>query len=152
MAEAGPDQRQITPEELPNRVAAAGGHLLLEDLTPDELKAWRHAARTAQLRLLRAGTVRLSKWTSGNSLRISVSNPTAPPKTPRQTSSPKPTPKSQDHGDFVGREIRVSSKLPKVPHALIVEMQDGMARRDADRWRPHHSRAVACSDLASNPG
>lgn len=141
MAEAEPDHPQITPEEVLNRVAASGGHLLLEGLKPDELKAWRHAARTAQLRLLRAGTARLSKWTSGNSLRISVSDPTAPPKPPRQTSSPKPAPKSQDHGDFIGRGVRVPSKLPKVPHALVVEMQDGMARRDADRWRPYHSRA-----------
>jgi hypothetical protein len=35
MAEAEPDPPQITPEEVLNRVAAAGGHLLLDDLEPD---------------------------------------------------------------------------------------------------------------------
>jgi hypothetical protein len=36
---------------------------------------------------------------------------------------------------FPGRAVRVPSKLPADPHPLLVEMQEGMARREADRWR-----------------
>ncbi|MFI9455021.1 hypothetical protein [Amycolatopsis sp. NPDC052450] len=141
MADGGASEPpEITPEEVLDRVAAAGGHLVLPDLEPDELAAWRHAARTAQLRLLRAGTARLSKWTSGNTLRISVVDPSAPPKPISEVTSEPPAAESRDHSDFVGRSIRVPSKLPKVLHSLVVEMQDGMTRLEADRWRPYHSR------------
>ncbi len=90
----------VTPEEVLDRVAAAGGHLLLTDLDADELAAWRHAARVAQLRLWRTGSARLCKWTFGTSLRITA----------------------------------------VAPHPLVVEMREGMARRDADRWRPYGHR------------
>jgi hypothetical protein len=44
---------------------------------------------------------------------------------------------SDGREDFAGRTVRVPSKLPTDPHPLLVEMQEGMARRDADRWRPY---------------
>ena len=87
---------------------------MLDDLTVDELASWRHAAKVAQLRLWRA----LSKWTEGNSLRISVIDPTAPQKPKRETKLAEPAP--QDHGrdDFMGRTVRVPSKLPARPGSV----------------------------------
>ncbi|UJW35175.1 hypothetical protein L3Q67_16150 [Saccharothrix sp. AJ9571] len=141
MTEGETELPEITPEEVLKRVTEAGGHLVLNDLAPEELAAWRRAARTAQLRLWRVGSARLSKWTSEDTIRISLTDPTAPPKPSRQTSPATPEPDSRPKGDFVGRAIRVPSKLPKVPHPLVTEMQEGMKRREADRWRPYHSRA-----------
>jgi hypothetical protein len=141
MTEGETGRPEITPEEVLDRVAKAGGHLVLDNLDSEDLAAWRRAARTAQLRLLRAGSARLSKRTSDNTLRISLIDPTAPPKPRRQASPTVPASDSRHRDDLVGRTIRVPSKLPEDPHPLVAEMQEGMMRRDADRWRPHHSRA-----------
>ena len=134
----------VTPEEVLDRVAAAGGHLLLTDLDADELAAWRHAARVAQLRLWRTGSARLCKWTFGTSLRITVTDPSAPPKpsVAKDTTSQQRLDEdtSDRRPDFIGRTVRVPSKLSVAPHPLVVEMREGMARRDADRWRPYGHR------------
>jgi hypothetical protein len=117
---------------------------LLTDLDADELAAWRHAARVAQLRLWRTGSARLRKWTSGTSLRITVTDPSAPPKPSAAKDTAKQQRQDEDasdrHPDFIGRAVRVPLKVPVDPHPLVVEMRDGMARRGADRWRPYGHR------------
>ncbi|WP_158614822.1 hypothetical protein [Micromonospora sp. BL1] len=46
---------EVTPELVLKRVRAAHGRLKLEGLDEESLAAWRHAAKVAKLRLLRAG-------------------------------------------------------------------------------------------------
>jgi hypothetical protein len=145
VTERGSERQPVTPEEVLERVAAAGGHLVLNDLDVDELAEWRHAARVAQLRLWRTGSARLRRWTQGTTLGISVIDPSAPPKPPRtKGSATRKRPDVEVSGgrqDFTGRTVRVPSRLPVDPDPLVVEMKEGMERRDADRWRPYGQRA-----------
>ena len=141
MTERESGKPHTTPEKLLAQVAAAGGHLVLDDLAADDLAAWRHAAKVAQLRLWRAGSARLTKWTSGNALRISVIDPAAPPEAKHETKLAERVPESHHRDDFMGRAVRVPSKLPKDLHPVVRQMQQGMARRDAERCLPYHSRS-----------
>jgi hypothetical protein len=126
------------------RVASAGGHLRLTNLEVSELAAWRHAARAAQLRLWRTGSARLRRRTNGTTLWIPVTGPSASPKPTvakeaaerdRREGTPPTDAGILPAGPFGCRQSCLFSPIP-----LIVETREGMARRDADRWRPYGHR------------
>ncbi|MGI5180135.1 hypothetical protein ACQEVZ_27795 [Dactylosporangium sp. CA-152071] len=67
-----PDQPAITADLVLSRLRAAGGKLVISDVGAEEFAAWRHAVKVAQLRLLRAGRQRLTRWTAGGELRLQL--------------------------------------------------------------------------------
>ncbi|MGH3758435.1 hypothetical protein [Actinophytocola sp.] len=136
----------VTAEEVLERAAAAGGHLLLKGLSREELLAWRHAARVAQLRLWRVGTARLQKWTDGDSLRIVVTDPTAKPadcKVATTAANPVAEGKREPRApeDLLGRAVRVPAKLPAQPYPLVEALRKGLEARERDWWRAEWQRS-----------
>jgi hypothetical protein len=122
----------VTPELVLDRVRAAGGRLELTGLDEESLVAWRHAAKTAKLRLLRAGPHRLRTWSSpgGMSLflvevdRQGVETPAlAPPDQPTQAWVPPPRPRPRTQ-EFLGRIVPVPTV--RRPHRIVEDLTEAL--------------------------
>lgn len=129
----------ITPELVLEKVRSAGGSLSIE-ADAAVLADWRHAAKVAKLRLLRAGSQRLrslsapgkfSVWLvevddNGDEVR-QVANLYVPP--------PRPRPRTEE---FRGRMVPVPSTV-KTPHAIVDELIEALDRPDRliYQYRPY---------------
>jgi hypothetical protein len=129
---------EITAETVLERVRAAGGHLLLEDLDDEERAAWRRASRIVQLRLLRVGHERLRRNSGPGRLDLRLT------RTDREESeaahgyerwSPPP-PVVPRTAEFVGRTVPVPSRVSK-PHPLLAQLESALdwpQQSKQDRW------------------
>lgn len=126
---------EITPEEVIERVRAAGGRLSLEGVDEDELVAWRHASKVAYLRLLRVGHERLHRSSGLGSLhlylqRVDEQRPESDPEelaARMREWAPKPVlPRT---AEFLGRVVPVPSKVTN-PHPLVEQLVDGLHAPD----------------------
>ncbi|MEV2241070.1 hypothetical protein [Micromonospora sp. NPDC049891] len=124
---------EVTPELVLDRVRAAGGRLKLEGLDEESLIAWRHAAKVAKLRLLRAGPQRLRSWSSpgGMSLllvevdRQGVESPAlTPPDQPTRQWVPPPRPRPRTQ-EFLGRIVPVPSTVRR-PHPIVQDLTEAL--------------------------
>ncbi|WP_434742729.1 hypothetical protein [Micromonospora sp. SH-82] len=137
MSPAGPGREGppevVTAELVLDRVREAGGRLSLEALDEVTLAGWRHAAKVARLRLLRAGPQRLRTWSSpgGMSLllvevdRQGVESPVMPPpETPTRqwVAPPRPRPRTRE---FLGRVVPVPSTVRR-PHPIVEDLTEAL--------------------------
>ena len=126
---------EITPELVLERVRAAGGHLSLQDLDDEELAAWRRAAKTAQLRLLRAGHERLRRHGGPGQLKLYLVRTDRKAADTAGTWSP-PEPVRPRTVEFVGRRVPVPSKVDQ-PHPMLERLEEAMdwpERMQRGRW------------------
>lgn len=135
---------EITPEEVIERVRAAGGRLSLEGIDDGELTAWRHASKVAYLRLLRAGHERLHRTSRPGSLHLYLERVDEKPPEPdpeelaarMRELAPKPVlPRTSE---FLGRVVPVPSKVAK-PHPLVEQLVDGLHASDRRIYGPDYS-------------
>ncbi|MDZ5447388.1 site-specific integrase [Micromonospora sp. 4G57] len=124
---------EVTPELVLDRVRAAGGRLKLEGLDKESLAAWRHAAKVAKLRLLRAGPQRLRTWSSPGGMSLLLvevdrqgveSSPLAPPDQPTREWAPPPRPRPRTQ-ELLGRIVPVPSTVRR-PHQLVQDLTDAL--------------------------
>lgn len=124
---------EVTPELVLDRLRAAGGRLELEGLDQESLAVWRHAAKVAKLRLLRAGPQRLRTWSSPDGIslllvevgRQGVESPAlAPSETPppQWVPPPRPRPRTQE---FLGRTVPVPSSVRR-PHPMVEDLIEAL--------------------------
>jgi hypothetical protein len=132
------DERTTDAEDVLQRVRANGGHLTVSERDGEDLAAWRHAAKVAQLGLLRAGRERL-RWSSpapGTFTLVLVEldadgreqRPTRPKPRPAGPPSSPPvlTPRT---GEFRGRKVPVPSTL-RSPDPIVDQLADALEHPD----------------------
>jgi hypothetical protein len=138
---------EISPEKVLRRVREAGGSLVLTGLDFAEMRAWRHAAKKAYLRLLRVGQERLSRYSDGpTTLRlrlVDIDDETSEQRREYSDAeleelfrSMRPPPVPPRTAEFVGKAVPVPSQVPK-PHPLVVELVEAAERPErlfAERW------------------
>ncbi|MBO3738125.1 hypothetical protein [Actinoplanes flavus] len=124
---------EITPELVVERVRAAGGRLVLTNLEPDELAAWRRASKAAYLRLLRAGHERLERSGQPGTLRLVLKRldekPTPPDPAQLAALRKAPEPVLPRTGEFVDRVVPAPSKVAN-PHPIAEELVQSLDRLD----------------------
>lgn len=122
---------EVTPELVLDRVRAAGGRLELTGLDEATLEAWRHAAKTAKLRLLRAGPHRLRTSSSPGAMslllvqvdRHGVEAPAKPqPVQPTRVAPPRPRPRTQE---FLGRIVPAPPTVRR-PHQIVEDLTEAL--------------------------
>jgi hypothetical protein len=135
---------EVTPELLIKRVRAAGGRLVLTNLEPDELAAWRRASKVAYLRLLRAGHERLERSGQPGGLHLVLKRldekPAATDPAQQVSLWKAPQPTVPRTAEFLDRAVPVPSKVTN-PHPIVEQLTQALDRTDrliygADfRWR-----------------